>query len=176
MRRLPVLFAALSTAALAVCTTASTASAMIPAGAGVSGSHANARATVAGAPARVLGTTASWDGKGTYVLDSTRYLDTSLCDIVNGAPVDGNYLKFKLAAVKGVSSPTLTFGSDAPLTMDKSNQNGQGVGSYSVIYVPTGYPVDLQAILDAGVVANWTGDAKPVLTLGEGCVSTDPGE
>lgn len=129
-------------------------------------------ATALAAP-KTPGTSATWSGKGTTAVSEGVYaFDTEVCGIENGAPVDGAYVVFVLASTKGLSAPMIKFGgADTPRAMDKSNGDKPGNGAYKYLWQPEEGDVDLAALLALPVSVDWTGNARPVLTVGHGCAT-----
>jgi hypothetical protein len=136
-----------------VCSTATTATAAGP--------------TASTAGKKVPATSVTWSGNGTTVIDGVRTPDTTDCD-------ESEYVTFVLAATKGLSNPTISFGGSTPVSMIKSNADKNGTSSYKAHYTSDG-SIDLDELLEDGVVASYTGSAKPTLTVGQGCVSGDGG-
>lgn len=122
----------------------------------------------------------TWSGLGTHVADGLRTLDTEVCGIANGAPVDGDYLQFVLASTKSITgSVTIQFGADTPVSMTKSNTDKRGTSSYKYLLTPN-YGVEdvtaasasdfLNELLALPVQAAWVPNGTPTFTLGQGCI------
>jgi hypothetical protein len=114
---------------------------------------------------KVAAPSVTWTGQGTTVIDGVRTPDTTDCD-------EGEYVTFVLASTKALSSPMISFDGSTPEAMIKSNTDKKGTSSYKTTYTSDG-SIDLDELLDDGVVATYTGSAKPTLTVGHGCVSGD---
>lgn len=125
---------------------------------------------VASAAPKPTSLTTQWSGNGATFTKDGATLNTSRCGTKDGAPVEGAYLLFVLSSTKSLSSPTIRFGTAAPVAMVKSSSGMKGTSSYKYVYVPGTASIDLAALKAAPVAAAWTGDAGPTFTVSHGCL------
>lgn len=107
----------------------------------------------------------AWDGSGTFMSGDVRLPTELSCD-----DDASEYARFQLTATKGVTNPLIAFGGSASAPMQLKNP-GTSSGVYIYDYVPSGR-LDLQQLLDAGVVVTFSENVRPTLTVARGCVGT----
>lgn len=114
-------------------------------------------------------TSVIWTGNGTTLDGQSRSLTTVLCSPTIGATAEGNYLLFVLASTKGfTTTPTIKIGTSVAVPMTKSNSGKPGTSSFRYI-LNSSTQLNLQSLLESGVVASNFGSAAPTLTLSHGC-------
>lgn len=104
----------------------------------------------------------TWNANGTHLVDGVATLNTEICGVANGAPRDGEYLVFVLSSTKDISSAQISFNTNSPISMDKSNTDKRGTSSYKKVYAG-----DLRSLTSA--VATYVGLGTPTLTISHGC-------
>jgi hypothetical protein len=118
-----------------------------------------AATAVQAAPASAHSNSRNWVGHGTHEVDSEFTLDTEICGIENGAPVEGPYISWVLTASRATNAD-ITIDGGSTESMVKS-----GNGSFH-------YLQDMDTWAEpSSVTATFDGsDTKRVnLTLGHGC-------
>jgi hypothetical protein len=118
-----------------------------------------AAAAVLASPASAYSNSRNWLGHGSYEVESAFTLDTEICGIENGAPVDGPYTYWVLTASRATNAD-ISINGGTVMPMVKS-----GNGSFN-------YLQDLDTWVEpTSATATFDGsDIKRVnLTLGHGC-------
>lgn len=111
--------------------------------------------------------TINWSGQGTVADgDGGLTLTNMLCAPDPGADSTNNYLLFVLSSVKSLTStPTISVNGGSAVAMTKSSGKTSGASSYKYVFESTS-SINLSALT---ATANWTGAARPTLTISHGC-------
>ena len=120
---------------------------------------AMAATAVQAAPASAYSNTKDWVGHGTHEVDSEFTLDTEICGIENGAPVDGPYIYWVLTASRA-NNAHIDIDGNGAVAMTKM---GKGSFHYLQEMVTWEEPSSATATYDGSA------DKKVNLTVGHGC-------